>query len=194
MLLAACCLLPAACCLLLAACCWLLLAACCWLLAACRVATPSIALQSPPCGLCLPCGAIFLPPGGVARRITVCRCHEFCAWGGMHNPQSSSILEHAVGVVELARPLVESVQRKDRDLASQIRRAISSIALNASEGFATVGGNARLRFETALGSLHEARTGIRVAVAWGYVRCDAASALMESLNSLGGRIFGLTRR
>ncbi len=191
----ACCLLPAACCLLLAACCWLL-AACCLLLllAACRVATPSIALQSPLCGLCLPRGAIFLPPGVVARRITVCRCHEFCAWGGMHNPQSSSILEHAVSVVELARPLVESVQRKDRDLASQIRRAISSIALNASEGFATVGGNARLRFETALGSLHEARTAIRVAVAWGYVRSDAVSALIESLNSLGGRIFGLTRR
>jgi len=49
----------------------------------------------------------------------------------MHNPQSFSILEHAISIAELARPLVENIQRKDRDLASQVRRAVSSIALNA---------------------------------------------------------------
>jgi four helix bundle protein len=51
----------------------------------------------------------------------------------MHNPQSSSIVEHALSVVALARPVVETVQRKDRDLASQLRRAISSVALNLAE-------------------------------------------------------------
>ena len=114
--------------------------------------------------------------------------------GGMQNPQSSSVLEHSLVVVELARPLVESIQRKDRDLASQLRRAISSICLNLSEGFGAAKGNSRLRFETALGSLHEARTGIRVAVAWGYVGNDSACAALESLDSLGGRVYGLTQR
>jgi hypothetical protein len=46
---------------------------------------------------------------------------------GMHNPQSSTVLEHAIAIAELARPLVDTIQRRDRDLASQVRRAISSI-------------------------------------------------------------------
>ena len=49
-------------------------------------------------------------------------------------------------------------------------------------------------FETALGSLHEARTAIRVAVAWGYVCRESSCAVLESMDCLGGRIYGLTRR
>ena len=115
-------------------------------------------------------------------------------WVGMQNSRSSSVVEHSLLVVELSRPLVEAVQRRDRDLASQLRRAISSISLNLSEGFGVAGGNGRVRFETALGSLNEAKTAIRVAVAWGYFSNDAAAATLESLRSLGGRIFGLVRR
>lgn len=114
--------------------------------------------------------------------------------GGMQNPQTSSVLEHALSVVALARPIVETIQRKDRDLASQLHRAVSSIALNIAEGFGTVAGNARLRFETARGSLNEAQAGIRVAVAWGYVSDDAASEVLQSMNVLGGRVYGLVRR
>jgi len=112
----------------------------------------------------------------------------------MHNPQSSSILEHAINIAELARPLVETIQRKDRDLASQVRRAISSIALNAAEAQGNAGGNSRLRFESALGSLYEAQAGIRLAVAWGYFTRAAATELLESMNRLGGRVYGLVRR
>jgi four helix bundle protein len=89
---------------------------------------------------------------------------------------------------------VEAVQRKDRDLASQLRRAISSIALNLSEGFGATAGNARLRFESALGSLNETKTAIRVAVAWGYIFGQAAQPTLEELNVLGGRIAGLVRK
>lgn len=91
-----------------------------------------------------------------------------CVLGGMHNPQSSSILEHAINIAELARPLVDAIQRKDRDLATQVRRAISSIALNAAEAQGVGSGNARVRFETALGSLYEAQAALRLAIAWGY--------------------------
>jgi len=112
----------------------------------------------------------------------------------MHNPRSSTVLAHALSVVELSRPLVEAIQRKDRDLANQLRRAISSIALNLSEGFGCAGGNARLRFETARGSLNEAEAGIHVAVAWGYVSHAASNAALESMHALGGRVYGLVRR
>ena len=97
-------------------------------------------------------------------------------------------------MVALCRPVVEAVQRKDRDLASQIRRAVSSVSLNLAEGFGNGRGNSRLRFESALGSLYEARTGVRVAVAWGFVGADAAQAVLQSMESLGGRVFGLVRR
>jgi len=112
----------------------------------------------------------------------------------MHNPKSSSILEHSLVVVALARPLVDAVQRRDRDLASQLRRAISSVALNLAEGFGCTGGSARARFETARGSLNEAQTGFRIAVAWRYIQQSATNEVLESMHSLGGRVFGLCRR
>jgi four helix bundle protein len=115
-------------------------------------------------------------------------------WAGMQNSRISSVVEHSLAVVDLSRPLVEAVQRKDRDLASQLRRAISSVCLNLAEGFGCAGGNARLRFQTALGSLNEAQTALRVAIAWGYFSRDAANATLESMGALGGRIVGLVRR
>jgi len=112
----------------------------------------------------------------------------------MQNIQSSPVVEHAISLVELSRPLVEAVQRRDRDLASQLRRAISSISLNLAEGLGNGPGNARLRFQTALGSLREAQAGIRVAVGWGYVTRAAAESTLQSMHVLGGRVFGLVRR
>jgi four helix bundle protein len=112
----------------------------------------------------------------------------------MHKAMSNDITEHVLHIVELARPVVAAINRRDRDLASQVRRAISSIGLNVAEGLGTRSGNSRLRFETALGSLREARAGARIAVAWGYVAESAVALLFESLDSLGGRVFGLARR
>jgi four helix bundle protein len=103
-------------------------------------------------------------------------------------------LEHAILVVSLLRPLVETVARRDRELASQLRRAASSIALNVAEGLGTKAGNARLRFETARGSLFETRAALRVALAWGYVSVESSREVLESLHALGGRIYGLARR
>ena len=74
-----------------------------------------------------------------------------------------------------------------------MRRAVSSIALNAAEGRGAVAGNSRLRFETALGSLYEAQAGIRLAVAWGYISQAATVELLASMHRLGGRIYGLVR-
>jgi len=130
------------------------------------------------------------------------RNHTIAAWFFNHS-SASSILEHSLVTVALCRPVVEAVQRKDRDLASwffnhssapQIRRAVSSVSLNLAEGFGAAKGNSRLRFESALGSLYEARAGVRVALAWGFVTADAAQAVLQSMESLGGRVFGLVRR
>ena len=49
-------------------------------------------------------------------------------------------------------------------------------------------------FETALGSLRESVAALRVAGTWGYVSQGDVAAVIESLQSLGGRVFGLARR
>jgi four helix bundle protein len=111
----------------------------------------------------------------------------------MRNPLHQP-LEHALEVIMLARPLVEAVSRRDRDLGSQLRRALSSVALNIAEASGNQAGNARLRYETARGSLYEGRAALRVAVAWGYITPESARGVLESLDTLGGRVFGLARR
>jgi four helix bundle protein len=83
----------------------------------------------------------------------------------MHIPLRQLAIEHVCQTIERVRPLVVVVARRDRDLASQIRRALSSVALNVAEGFGSEAGNARLRFESARGSLYETEAGVRVAVA-----------------------------
>ena len=61
------------------------------------------------------------------------------------------------------------------------------------EAQGNAGGNSRLRFETALGSLYEAQAGVQLAVAWGYVTQAVANELLQVMNRLGGRVFGLLR-
>jgi four helix bundle protein len=106
------------------------------------------------------------------------------------------LIQIVIKTVAEAKPLVDSVQRRDKDLADQIRRALSSIGLNTAEGFGTSSrnGNARLRFESARGSLYEAQTGLQIAIAWGYFTPEEATATFTSLDSLAARLYGLARR
>ncbi len=82
----------------------------------------------------------------------------------------------------------------DRDLGEQVRRALSSVALNVAEGNSSEGGNRLTRFSSAAGSASEARAVLRVAIAWGYVDAsdlEAGEALLDRvaamLHRLGAR-------
>ena len=112
----------------------------------------------------------------------------------MHSPLRQQLLDQVLYIIQHARPLVEAVARRDRDLGSQIRRALSSVGLNLSEGFGSAAGNARLRFQSARGSLYEAQAGLRVAVAWGYLSARDCAPVLEAIDRLGARVFGLSRR
>ena len=61
------------------------------------------------------------------------------------------------------------IARQDGDLARQLRRAASSIALNVAEGSGVHGGNRRQRYATALGSARETLACFDVAVAMDYI-------------------------
>ena len=67
------------------------------------------------------------------------------------------------------RPLVARVERRDADLARQLRRASASVALNTAEGMYSRGKNRLARYHTALGSMRETTACIEVAVAMGHL-------------------------
>jgi four helix bundle protein len=112
----------------------------------------------------------------------------------MHSPIRQQLLDQVIHIVEQARPLVEAIARRDRDLGSQVRRALSSVGLNLAEGFGAAAGNARMRFESARGSLYEAQAGLRLAVAWGYVSAQDCAPVLAAVDQLSARVFGLSRR
>ena len=111
----------------------------------------------------------------------------------MHTPLRHQMHQEILQILSRARPLVEAIAHHDRELASQARRALSSVLLNAAEGFGSRGGNARLRFHSARGSLYEARAAIECATIWGYVDGAHAEGVLAELHALGGRLYGLGR-
>jgi four helix bundle protein len=112
----------------------------------------------------------------------------------MHHTLRQQLLEQIIAIIEHVRPLLEAIRRKDRDLASQLQRALNSIGLNVAEGFGSQAGNARLRFQCAHGSLYEAQAALRLAAAWGHVDGQNCAAAVQALDTLGARLFGLSRR
>src|SRR6188768_3340578 len=67
------------------------------------------------------------------------------------------------------RPLAVQIANSDADLARQLRRASSSIALNVAEGQYSRGKNRSCRYHTALGSARETLACVEVAHAMGYI-------------------------
>ena len=72
-------------------------------------------------------------------------------------------------VVAELRPVIEGLERRDADLARQMRRAASSVALNTAEGMYSRGKNRGARYHNALGSMRETLACIEVGTALGYV-------------------------
>jgi four helix bundle protein len=75
----------------------------------------------------------------------------------------------AIDVVRQLAPVIRSVERRDRDLARQMRRAAASIVLNIGEGSGSGGGTRTERYRNALGSARETGACLDVAQALGYV-------------------------
>jgi four helix bundle protein len=67
------------------------------------------------------------------------------------------------------RPLMQQIEKHDRDLGSQLRRASTSVLLNLAEGAGSSGGMRTLRYRTALGSARETGACLDAAMALGYV-------------------------
>jgi four helix bundle protein len=79
------------------------------------------------------------------------------------------IYDVILGVVRELGPVMGAIGEHDPDLARQMRRAASSVALNTAEGMYSGGRNTGARYQNALGSMRETLACIEVGVALGYV-------------------------
>ena len=75
----------------------------------------------------------------------------------------------SIEVVRALRPVVGVVRREDKDLADQILRAASSVALNLGEGSKREGRDRGYHYRIAAGSCAEVRSALQVAAGWGYL-------------------------
>jgi four helix bundle protein len=82
-----------------------------------------------------------------------------------------------IEVLRMLRPVIAEIERHDRDLARQLRRASGSIALNVAEGSGSHGGTRTERYRNALGSARETGACLDVADALGYLSGIDASLL-----------------
>jgi len=81
------------------------------------------------------------------------------------------------------------IRKHDPDLARQLRRAGSSIALNTAEAMGSHAGNEKARFRTALGSTQETRACLDVAEVFRYVEVDAQ--LRDDLDRIAATLYRL---
>jgi four helix bundle protein len=83
------------------------------------------------------------------------------------------------------RPLLGCIERRDTDLARQLRRAAASVALNIAEGSGSFGRVRTQRYRTALGSARETMSGLQVAESFRYI-----DAIPAPLSALMNRVIG----
>ncbi len=102
------------------------------------------------------------------------------------------IYEDIIALVSELAGDIERIERRDADLARQLRRAASSIALNTMEGGGLRGGNRRLRYESALGSLREVTAVLDVAEALRMI--GRREEVRERMDKVAATLFRLTRR
>src|SRR5512133_2193332 len=74
----------------------------------------------------------FLASAGAALRYTARRCHENCVGGGMHSPLHQQLMREIYTIITLARPVVEAIERRDRELQSSYQLSHSIITWKRS--------------------------------------------------------------
>ena len=100
------------------------------------------------------------------------------------------IYDTALSVIARLRPVVALIERRDADLARQLRRALASVALNISEGSYSRGRNKPALFQVALGSAKESKACLDVAMALGYLE-NVEPSVLEELSAICGALYRL---
>ena len=98
-----------------------------------------------------------------------------------------------IAFVRSLRPSIQGIERRDADLARQLRRAAASVALNVGEGQGNSGGTRTARYSSALGSMRETMACLDVAEAFGYLP-GVDAVLAAQANQITGTLVKLAQR
>jgi four helix bundle protein len=104
------------------------------------------------------------------------------------------IVEDIVATVGIVHGLCRTIARQDADLSKQIKRAVSSLGLNAGEGLHARGGNRTLRLESAMNSGREVIFGLRIAGAAGYLEKACVAQHADAVDRIVATLYKLTYR
>ena len=97
--------------------------------------------------------------------------------------------------LELIRSLEQPLaclDRRDTDLAKQLRRAAASVSLNLSEGSRRQGKDRVHLWRIAAGSADEVAASLRVAEAFGYLRATASTQSLALCDRVLAMLWRLT--
>ena len=99
--------------------------------------------------------------------------------------------ERSLELLRALAPLLARLAVLDDNLASQARRAATSVALNVAEAGGRIGGDKLHHVRIALGSLREVGAVLDIAAAHGWL---AAPPMAAERDRLGALLYGLQRR
>jgi len=109
-------------------------------------------------------------------------------------PQTSfHAFDLSLSLISALVPLVARIERCDRDLGRQLRKAASSVSLNLGEGRRRTGRDRLHLWRVADGSAEETRVCLHVAAAWGYIELTEAQPALDLVDQLLAICWTLTR-
>ena len=96
-------------------------------------------------------------------------------------------------LITVLRSVVEEVRTRSPDLAEQIRRAATSVALNLAEGTRRGGRDKKRVYRIAAAETQEVKTALGVAAAWGYVTPATIAPALALAERVGAMTYRLGR-
>jgi four helix bundle protein len=106
--------------------------------------------------------------------------------------QRLRIYDVALVMVREVAAVARRVERRDRDLARQMRRSSTAVALNISKGTYARGGNKPARYQTAMAEAAETSATIESAAAAGYIPSTGHERTLDRLDHIAAVMWKLT--
>ena len=94
-------------------------------------------------------------------------------------------------ITQLVAP-VAALERRDGDLAKQLRRAASSVVLNIAEGRRRGGKDQRYHWTVAAGSADEVRSALLLAASWRKLDAASTATPLATLDRVAAMLYRLT--